>query len=198
MIKINVYDFDNTLYDGESALDFYFFCLKRHPKLIKYVFVILASLVKYKLCLIDTDGLWALSKKYVQSFIRECPDVEEKVTDFWKKNKKKLKPFYRTVAKDDDVVVSASFGFLLREAMSVIGVKNLICSEMSLETGEISRLCFRENKIKHFSEYYGEKEVNDFYTDSMNDKPFMKIAKGNVYMVRKNNVRLLPKERIHR
>ena len=59
---MNVYDFDNTLYDGESALDFYFFCLKRHPRLIKYVFVILVSLVKYKLCLIDIDALHALSE----------------------------------------------------------------------------------------------------------------------------------------
>ncbi len=196
MIDINVYDFDNTLYDGESALDFYLFCVKRHPFLIKYVFVIIKSLIRYKRCLIDTNELWALSKRFVQNFINECPNVEEKVHDFWKTHQKKLKPFYKTTHCENDVVVSASFGFLLREAMGILGVKHLVCSEMSLETGEVFRLCFREEKIKHFKKLYDCEDVDDFYTDSMNDLPFMKIAKGNVYMVKKNKITLLPSERI--
>ncbi len=193
MIDINVYDFDNTLYDGESALDFYLFCLKRHPRLIKYVFVILKSLVRYKLCLIDVDELWTLAGRFAQSFIKDCPDVEGKVVHFWKANAKKLKPFYSQTAKEDDVVVSASFGFLLQPAMKILGIKQLVCSEMSLETGEIYRLCFREDKIKYFNEFSEGKEVHDFYTDSMNDLPFMKIAKGSVYMVKKNKITLMQK-----
>ncbi len=196
MIDINVYDFDNTLYDGESALDFYLFCVKRHPFLIKYVFIILKSLVRYKLCLIDVDELWALARRFAQSFIKDCPDVEGKVEEFWKANAKKLKPFYARTAKEDDVVVSASFGFLLQPAMKILGIKQLVCSEMSLETGEIYRLCFREEKIKYFKEFCEGKEVCDFYTDSMNDLPFMKIAKGSVYMVKKNKITLMQRERI--
>ena len=38
---MNVYDFDNTLYKGESSYDFFFFCLKRKPKMIKYIPVVL-------------------------------------------------------------------------------------------------------------------------------------------------------------
>lgn len=196
MIEINVYDFDNTLYDGESALDFYLFCVKRHPFLIKYVFVIIKSLVRYKLCLIDVDELWILARRFAQSFIKDCPNVEEKVVQFWKANSKKLKRFYSQNAKKDDVVVSASFSFLLQPAMKILGVKHLVCSDMSLETGEVFRLCFREEKIKHFKKLYDCEEVDDFYTDSMNDLPFMKIAKGNVYMVKKNKITLLPSERI--
>lgn len=31
---MNVYDFDNTIYDGDSSIDFYIFCLKRHPSIL--------------------------------------------------------------------------------------------------------------------------------------------------------------------
>ena len=48
MICINVYDFDNTIYDGESLLDFYLLCIKHHPNLGKYLFVMLDNYRKYK------------------------------------------------------------------------------------------------------------------------------------------------------
>ena len=32
---MNVYDFDKTIYDGDSSVDFYKFSLKRHPKLAR-------------------------------------------------------------------------------------------------------------------------------------------------------------------
>lgn len=33
---MNVYDFDGTIYNGDSSVDIYFFLLKRYPKLIAY------------------------------------------------------------------------------------------------------------------------------------------------------------------
>ena len=34
---MNVYDFDKTIYRGDSTKDFYFFLLRRHPVLIRYL-----------------------------------------------------------------------------------------------------------------------------------------------------------------
>ena len=31
---IDVYDFDGTIYDGDSTVDFSLFCLRRHPALL--------------------------------------------------------------------------------------------------------------------------------------------------------------------
>jgi len=31
---MNVYDFDNTIFQGDSTLVFYCFCLKKHPSLL--------------------------------------------------------------------------------------------------------------------------------------------------------------------
>lgn len=60
---MNVYDFDNTIYDGESSVDFFMFCLKKRPKLIKYILVVFFNLAKYKLCLISKQELLKLAEK---------------------------------------------------------------------------------------------------------------------------------------
>ena len=35
---MNVYDFDGTIYGGDSSVDFYFLCLRRRPRIAFYVF----------------------------------------------------------------------------------------------------------------------------------------------------------------
>lgn len=35
MKEVNLYDFDNTIYDGESTVDFFLFCLKKKKKFNK-------------------------------------------------------------------------------------------------------------------------------------------------------------------
>ena len=34
---MNVYDFDDTIYAGDSTVDFFFYCLKKKPAIIRYV-----------------------------------------------------------------------------------------------------------------------------------------------------------------
>jgi len=179
---MNVYDFDNTIYRGESTLDYYFFCVKHHPSLIRFVFIVLVKLVKYKMCLISEEELMGICEKYVFSFLKDCPDSLELAEKFWEKNARKIKPFYAKLHKDDDVIISASFGFMLRPVMKNIGVKNLLCSEVNLETGEIERLCFRKNKRTLFESVYSS-EIESFYTDSLNDMPLMRLAK-TAYLVK--------------
>ena len=33
-MKINVYDFDKTIYNGDSSIDFFIFCLKKNKQII--------------------------------------------------------------------------------------------------------------------------------------------------------------------
>lgn len=187
--EMNVYDFDNTLYDGESTFDFYFFCLRKHPKLAKYAFVVLFTFAKYKMCLVSEDKMLSLCETYVNKFLNDCPNAKAYVKEFWTKNAKKLKSFYKDVHKDDDVVISASFGFLIKDALEMLSISNSLCSEVDLDSGKIKRLCFRKNKSELFEKTLGEKSIDDFYTDSYNDMPLMKKARGNVFLVRKDKIR---------
>ena len=34
-MRIDVYDFDGTIYDGDSTVDFTRFCLRRHPGVLE-------------------------------------------------------------------------------------------------------------------------------------------------------------------
>ena len=49
-MKVNVYDFDGTIYDGDSTIDFYLFCLKKKNSicryLVKQVFYMFLYLIK--------------------------------------------------------------------------------------------------------------------------------------------------------
>ena len=47
---MRVFDFDNTIYDGESVIDFYLFSLRRNPKVARYVPVVLYHLLRYCSC----------------------------------------------------------------------------------------------------------------------------------------------------
>jgi len=101
---------------------------------------------------------------------------------------KKIKPFYAEIQQEDDVIVSASPDFLLKEICSRIGIKNVVCTRIDLETGKLSKPCFREAKIDCFREAYPECEIDDFYTDSMNDKFLMPLAK-RVFLVKGNEIK---------
>ena len=63
---MNVYDFDNTIYDGESIVDFYFFLLFRNPSLIYILPKLVLMLVKYKACKISYDELLQQAEKYIK------------------------------------------------------------------------------------------------------------------------------------
>lgn len=186
MIIINVYDFDNTIYKGESFFDFYFFCAKHHPSLYRHSLVAVKCVLKYKMCLISEEGLMDICKQYSRQFIRECPDAAQLAEKFWEKNFRKIKSFYFDIKKPDDIIISASFNFLLEPCMKKLGIKNVVCTDVDLEKGEITRLCFRKNKKKLFDELYGGK-MDNFYTDSLNDIPLLRCAE-NGYLVKGNKI----------
>ena len=185
---MNVYDFDNTIYNGESVFDFYMFCVKKQPRLAKYMFIVLKCFVKYKLCRMTIDEFVKKSEKYALKFLSELENLDEKIDLFWQKNMKKIKPFYSKQHKNDDLVISASFNILIEDVCKKLGITNIITSEIDRETGELLQLCYRHNKTELYKDRYGDTPIDNFYTDSRNDIPMMKLAK-NTFLVRGNKIK---------
>lgn len=180
---MTVYDFDNTIYDGESGFDIFMFYLKKDPLTItKFIPKFGECFIKYKTGKISADSVVDEYGDLLKSYCVQIDDIERDVQEFWDENEKKIKSFYAKIHTEDDVIVSACPEFLLSEICRRIGVKHYIGSLIDPKTGEIERVCYKQNKIKAFYGVYGEIRIDDFYTDSMSDKPMMDISE-NVYFV---------------
>ena len=100
---INAYDFDKTIYDGDSSIDFYLYCLKRKKSIILLLPIQLYGMLLYILKIKNKE--YFKEKFFV--FIKKI-EVEKYVESFWKKNLKKIKAWYIENKKNTDVIISIS------------------------------------------------------------------------------------------
>ena len=89
-MKINLYDFDNTIYEGDSSTDFFFYCLKKYPKIAKIIPKILLSAIKYKLKIITKTEM----KQVIFSFLKYVDDIDLCIEKFWNTHSIYIKDFY--------------------------------------------------------------------------------------------------------
>lgn len=186
-MDVNVFDFDNTIYDGETLVDFVLYYMKRDLRIWKYVPKLCLIAVKDALHLFTVEQAVKEYASFLEGYYTKLGDVSQDVVDFWNKNEKKIKPWYEKVRTENDIVVSGSTDFILDEIMKRMGIKNYVGSSIDKTTGKFERLCFLENKVKIFNELYPDSHIVNFYTDSMNDKAMMDIS-DNVYFVKKNKI----------
>ena len=180
---MNVYDFDNTIYDGDSSIEFYLYCLFRHPK-------VLLSLPKQIMGLnrfLFAKGNKTEFKQSFFSFVTKLNDIDSDIENFWMRNAGKIKRFYLDRKRDSDIVISASPRFLLEPICDSLGIR-LIATEIDKNSGIISgENCSGREKVRRFEETYGG-HVNEFYSDSYSDLPMTFKAKRS-FMVSGNNIK---------
>lgn len=184
---MNVYDFDNTIYRGESAIDFFVYFLKKDPQLLAYVPQVIKALFDYKAQKITIDGALSRYAQLVEDYCRSVDDLQGEIESFWDRNIKKIKPFYSQIRKDDDVILSAGFDIVLEEMGRRTGIKNIVATETDRDNFKILNFCFRENKVKAFRARYPDAVIENFYTDSLNDSPIIDLAQ-NAYIVKGNKI----------
>lgn len=186
---MNVYDFDNTLYKGESSYDFFFFCIKKKIILIKYIPIVLYHLYKYKKVKIDFQQLIDSFNKIFEKVFKNEEELNDLSKQFWNKNINKLKDNLINNLTDKDIIITGSPDFLMNTIKDKLNVK-IISTKVNLKTKKIEFLCLGNNKVKIFKELYPNEIINNFYTDSLNDSPLMEISK-NVYLVKKNKINFI-------
>ncbi len=180
---MNVYDFDKTIYNGDSTADFYFFCLKRHFKILKCFPSLFCAYFKFY---IFRKGTKTQFKEKMYRFLKYA-DIKKDLDDFWKAKSKNIKDFYIKQKKTDDVIISASPVFLLEPICKQLNV-SLIASEVDKKTGKYTGInCHGYEKVRRFHEIYGESKIDCFYSDSYSDTPLAKIS-DKAYLVRGNKI----------
>ena len=171
---MNVYDFDKTIYDGDSTADFYLFSLGRHKKILTLAPSLFGAFVRFY---VFKKGSKTELKKKMYRFLH-CCDTEQDVEAFWETHIRKIKPFYPAQQREDDVIISASPLFLLQPACDRLGIRCLMASNVDPHTGVYDGInCHGEEKVRRFREKYGNCEIDEFYSDSYSDTPLAKVAK---------------------
>lgn len=184
-MKYYLYDFDGTIYDGDSGVDIFFYAIRKYPKILRRIPGMLFYCLKYLLKLCSKEE----AKSKIFSFVQDIPDIDQFVLDFWKGHEKKLKKFWtEKESHKKDVIISASARFWLEWVADKYEVHDLFASEIDKRTGELKvKNCHGKQKVKLFYEKYPKAIIQEMYTDSVHDLPLIEEAKEG-FLVKKNKI----------
>lgn len=178
---MNVYDFDDTIYQGDSTFDFIKECMKQ-PRCLVSMVVRSCSVIPFALHLWDKTKF----KSYFFGFIRYINDIDHFLDAFVTKNYHKIKPWYIQQKKYDDVIISASPYFLIVGFCKKLGLTHIYGTDMDKTNGQIKGInCKDEAKVTLFRHEFGNEVIDEFYSDSKTDSPLARIA-TKAYLVKDN------------
>ena len=182
---MNVYDFDKTIYDGDSTLDFYLFCLKKQPMLLRFLPYQCGAFLVYCLGMIDKTQF----KQCFYSFLRGVSQTDQFVEEFWCQSHRKIKPWYLQRQEKDDVIISASPEFLLLPICRQLNIQFLLASSVDQYSGICTGAnCYGQEKVVRFRQKFGDRTIDEFYSDSLSDSPLAELAQKSYIVGKKSTV----------
>lgn len=186
---IDVYDFDGTIYDGDSTFDFVKFCLRRHPAMLLSLPRIAGAGIRLAAKRI---GLTQFKSALFGVMVRYM-DLSSEAQAFWASDKtqKKLGEWFQSTPRDLPIVIaSASPEFELCHAAKILGVTNLIGTRADGATGQlIGKNCKGAEKLSRIRQMMGDYTVRAMYTDDAKaDGPLLAIAQEK-YIVTHGSVK---------
>ncbi len=180
---MNVYDFDRTIYPGDSSIHFWKFCMRHYPATMRVIPRATRAMWRYK----RRRCTWSDVMETFFTFLEHVPSVEDAVEAFWDKKSDKIYEWYLERRHEADVIISAAPEFLIAPICERLGV-NCIATEMDIKTGEIlGEQCAGEEKSKRYIEKFGDTPIEKFYSDSLSDTPLARLAK-NAFLVDKGDL----------
>lgn len=180
---MNVYDFDETIYKGDSTRDFYFHCLKKHKSILKYLPYQGFAFLKFVLGIIPKTKF----KEKFYIFLKGIKDIDKEINDFWEIHISNIKQWYLETKREDDLIISASPEFLLEPVSKKLGF-SLMASRVDKYSGKTDgENCYGEEKVKRFNEKYAERKIEKFFSDSLSDSPLAEISEQG-YIVLGNEI----------
>ncbi len=183
---MNGYDFDDTIFKGNSLRRFYFYCLVRLPYLLLYLPVQIIAVLLRAVRILNKNAFLCV----LEWFIVFVPCKRKFIEKFWNKNFKRIKQWYFEAKRDDDLILSASPEYLVEVACKRLGVK-CVASKVDMKSGRtFGKHCHGKTKIDFYRSNFGDMPLETFYSDSMTDAPMMKLAKRG-YLVKGDKITLL-------
>ena len=178
-MKANAYDFDKTIYDGDTTAGYYWYCVRRRPFLILCLPAIgLGHMLR--ICGVKREKC----KRFYYCFFRFAKDPVQWAEAFWDKEMGKIKPWYLAQKQKSDIVLTESPEFLIAPIMRRLGIERYFATEMDPKTAVHKTLCCRgEEKVRRLRERYPDVCIEEFYSDSQADAPMARVAKRSFLIV---------------
>ena len=187
---MNVYDFDKTIYHGDSTAHFYLYCLKTQPSTWKWLPYQGLCAIPFALGIMEKTAF----KQRFYKFFRSVKDIDKTVEEFWNIHKYNIKEFYYETQRENDVIISASPYFLLEPIIKELGIKHLMASNVDRFTGKYNGInCHGKEKVRRFYEVFPDGVIDDFYSDSLSDSPLAEISE-KAYMVKGHDLFAWPEK----
>ncbi len=181
---MNIYDFDGTIYDGDSSRDMVKFGLKKYP------FLTLKSLRKarktraaYK----QGFATFEQVKEDMFSFIFQINNYPKFLNDFVDSHMSKIKALYKSRQTENDIIVSASFDLWVNLFARRLGVRNVICTKVDSNGKIIGANCKGSEKMRRIKEVLPNTPIENAFSDSQSDEYILEMA-NHGFVVEGNKV----------
>ncbi len=190
---IDVYDFDGTIFRGDSTMAFWLYCVRKKPGLLKHLPRQARALALMAL------GRWNLTrgKGEFLRFVRDI-DLDAMAKQFWA-DEKVLRRVGAWFDKRDTalpiVIASASPEAMLAPIAWKFRVQHLVGTRIDEKTGALtSPNCKGAVKIERIGELIPGFQVRAMYTDDARaDGPLLALAQQK-YLVTRGSVKRIWKD----
>ena len=199
---MNVYDFDKTIFYGDSEDRFFDFMFKRKGYFwykINYKW----NELLLKLRILDKTTTRESEYKILHR-IHKTDNLDRILEEYWDEVEQYMMPWYETVKRSDDVIASGTPRFIMEPIVKRLGLTGLVATEMDRYTGKCTgKFAVAEGKLVNFKLLYNTEDIDNFYSDAYSDHFVADEAKhawvvyGDGEMMEWNEYfRLHPKEKV--
>ena len=171
---MNIYDFDETIYKGDTCKDVVKYGLIKHP------FLTLNSLVKAFFLKKKYDkGLvsYEHAKEVMLSFIFKTKNYEDFLNRFVDSHMKNVKPWYKDIQTENDIIASASYEIWISMFAERLGIKYVIATKTDKNGKIVGKNCKASEKVNRLNKEFKNVKYIHAYSDSKVDTPILELAK---------------------
>ena len=169
---MNIYDFDKTIYPTDCSIDFFLWCLKRHPRMcFTYAPKVVKNLILRKIGLMTE----ATMQREFFGYLTQVDDFDEQIERYWDKNEKRIVPWYLAQKRPDDLIISASPTCIIEPIANRLGVR-FMATDFDREFGVfLNKMKYAKEKARYIIDQ-GFPVIENFYSDSLSDTPLALLA----------------------
>jgi len=197
---VSIYDFDGTVYKGDSSKDYCIYCMIKNPLKIFIALVFITIYVLYLLRIVE--------KELAKSWLFRCMDDSEKtVEEFWRLKRKKIISTVESMIREDNnkgekvLIITASPQFLIngfvKEVCPYVNVIGTLTKPQAPWVLK-SQNCFGDEKVLRFLKWkdqylrqHNTLIVSKIVSDSVHDLPLYQLG-GTPYHVNTKSCTVYP------